>query len=384
MKNKKWILITLILCIAVIGAIFLFRFFSGDDIPPRVCGPDRPFAADVKKTAAAELESVTEVYDAVGTVQPSSQARIEAQVAGQINEIRVNAGDEVAKGQLLALLDDRQMQARLSQARQSLKSAIAQREQARQAVNAAEAAFAEAESAYNRVKGFFDADAATEQDLEQARSRYRQAEAALKRSEDGVSGAAAGVRIAEEMVAEAEIALGYTEIKAPLDGKILKRLMDPGDLAMPGKPILLLRTAGGLRLEAHVRESLVSKVRPGVKLSVELSTLEQTVEAVVEELIPYADPRSRTFLVKAALPDILGLYPGMYGKLRIPLQSVDLVVIPEAAVARVGQLELVMVQTDRGWGRRYIKTGKAYGDKVEVLSGLSGGEILKVKEPGND
>lgn len=384
MKNKKWIIITLILCLVVVCAIFIFRFFSRDNISPRVCGPEEPFAAAAARTVRAERIPVIQWYDAVGTVQPSSQARIEAQVSGQVNAVRVNAGDKVVTDQVLVVLDDRQMQVRLSQARQSLKTAVFRREQARQAVHAAEAAFDEAESAYNRVKNFFKAEAATEQDLEQARSGYLQAKAALKRAEDGVSGTLAGIRMAEEMVAEAQIALGYTEIKAPSDGRILKRLVDPGDLAMPGKPLLLVRTDGGLRLEAHVRESLIQSVHPGSQLRVELVTLQQTVDAEVEEIIPYADPRSRTFLVKTALPDIVGLYPGMYGKLKIPLKEIDLVLIPESAIAEIGQLELVMVKTPDGWKRQYIKTGNRVGDKVEVLSGLSGGETLKVKEPGND
>lgn len=384
MKNRKRIIIFLIVSVVVVGGVCLFRFFSEKGISPRVCGPDKIFAEDATATARAELTTVTEWYDAVGTVQPSTQARIEAQVPGQINEIRVNAGDEVKTGQLLIVLDDRRMRTRLSQARQSLQTSVAGREQARQAVNAARAAFEEAESAYNRVRGFYAAQATTEQSLEQARSRYQQAEAALRRSEDAVSGAGAGVGMAEEMVAEAEIALGYTRIEAPSDGRVLKRMADPGDQAMPGKPLLLLRTSGGLRLEAHVREGLIGQVRVGSVLRVELAALERTVDARVEEIIPYADPQSRTFLVKTALPDLPGLYPGMYGKLLMPYKKVDLVLVPPETIARVGQLELVNVKTPAGWTRRYIKTGHVYQGRVEVLSGLSGGEILKVKEPGND
>jgi len=268
MKNKKWIIITAIMCFVVVCTIFLFRFFSKDTIAPGVVGPDEPYGTTdttdtaAAKTARAELTPVIEIYEAVGSVQPGSQAQIGAQISGQVNAVHVNAGDAVTKGQLLVMLDDRQIQARLSQARQSLKIAVSQKEQALQTVHGAEAAFAEAKSAYNRIKGFFDADAATEQNLEQTRSSYQQAKAALKRSQDGITGALAGIRMAEERVSEAQIALGYTRIKAPSDGSILKRLIEPGDLAMPGKPLLLIHTAGGLRLEAHVRESLINEVRP--------------------------------------------------------------------------------------------------------------------------
>lgn len=384
MKNKKWIIIPLILGVVAVCLVFILWFVGADTISPGVYEPKEHLAAVATRTVQAERTPVIQWDDAVGTVQPSSQARIEAQVSGQVNAVRVNGDDVVTAGQVLVVLDDRQLQARLSQARQALKTAASQREQARQAVHAAEAAFAQAQSAYKRTQNFFAAKAATEQGLEQALSGYLQAKAALNRAEDGVAGTLAGIRMAEEMVVEAQIALGYTEIKAPTNGRILKRLVDPGDLAMPGKPLLLLRTDGALRLEAHVRESLIQAVHPGAQLRVELVTLEQTVDAVVEELIPYANPQSRTFLVKAALPEIVGLYPGMYGKLKIPLTKIDLVLIPQAAITEVGQLELVMVKTPQGWKRQYIKTGKMHADKVEVLSGLFGGETLKLKEPGHD
>jgi HlyD family secretion protein len=383
MKKRKNIIIILILCVAGVCAIVLFTFFSKETIGPFVFEPDNSVDTTAQKTALAELTAVTKMYEAVGTVQPASQARIGARISGQVNAVHVTAGDRVEKGQVLVMLDDRQIQARLSQARQSLKTAVSQKAQAQQTVHAARAAYVEAQAAYNRIKSFFDATAATKQDLEQARSGYDQAKAALKRSQDGVTGAMAGIRMAEEMVSETQIALGYARIKAPSSGRILKRLVDPGDLAMPGKPLLLIHTQGGLRLEAHVREGLINDVHPGSVMRVILSTLQQTVDARIDEIVPYADPRSRTFLVKAVLPDVPGLYPGMYGKLEIPLESVDLVLIPEQTILRFGQLEMVSVKTDLGWQRRYIKTGNRYGSRKEVLSGLSGGETLKLMEPGN-
>ncbi len=383
MKYKKRIIIPLILCFIVVAVIISLLIYANDDILPGLSDPDKPEVASHVKTAQAEIETVMEWYEAVGTVQPVTQARIEAQISGSINTVFVNAGDKVSTGQVLVTLDDRQARSGLAQARQQVKTSLSRMEQARQAVNAAEAAFEEASAAYERVKHFIDAEAATEQDLEQARSAYRQAKAAVGRSKDVFSETLAGVRMARELVSEARILLGYTEIKAPSDGEVLKRLADPGDLAMPGKPLLLLRTAGGLRLEAHVRESMVGRIDPGLMLEAELPALDQTVDARVAELIPYADARSRTFLVKAALPDMPDLYPGMYGKLRIPCREMEIILIPLDTIHRVGQLELVMVQTPAGFKQRYIKTGGTYDHKVEVLSGLSGDETLKIREPGN-
>jgi multidrug efflux pump subunit AcrA (membrane-fusion protein) len=384
MKKKKSLLILLVILLVVFSALLLYWILSGEEVSPGRTGPAKQDALRSERTGEARIENITEYYDAVGTVEPRTQARIEAQISAQVTDVRVNAGESVKKGDLLVVLDDRRMQTKLSQARQALKTAAAQKEQARQAINAAEAAFTEAQSAYDRIKNFYEKEAATEQELEQARSRFLQAEAALKRAKDGLSGADAGVQRAEEMVQETKIALGYTEIRAPADAEVLKRQVDPGDLAMPGKPLLLLRTQGGLRLEAHVRESLIQKVHPGTELRVTLTTLDKTVSSTVEELIPYADPRTRTFLVKTRLPDVANLYPGMYGKLLIPYQEARVILVPQAAVNEVGQLANVTVKTAQGWQRRYIKTGKIYEDRVEVLSGLSGDETLLLERAADD
>ncbi|MFO7964326.1 MAG: efflux RND transporter periplasmic adaptor subunit [Desulfobacterales bacterium] len=369
--------------IAAVAALLIFRIFSEDKIPPGKTRPEEKKAASSAITARAELETVTEWVDAVGTVVPRTQARLEAQVSGLVRDVNVNAGDRITRGQVLVVLDDRQMKARLSQAEQHLQSAKARRGQAVQAVNAAEAAYGAAASAYNRTKSFYEAEAATQQEFEQAEAQHLQAEAGLKRAEEGLAEALSGIRAAEEIVREAGIAEGYTRIKAPESGEVLKRLVDPGDLAQPGKPLLLIRTEGGLRLEAYVRESLIRKVSPGTLLQVKLDVLDKIVDARVEELVPFADPQTRTFLVKAGLPDLPHLYPGMYGKLLIPYREVSLVLAPKSAIHEIGQLETVFVRTDADWQRRYVKTGRDYGTRVEILSGLGPGEVVKLKEPSD-
>jgi RND family efflux transporter MFP subunit len=320
----------------------------------------------------------------VGTVAAKNQARIEPRVAGPVMEVRVKAGDRVKKGDLLVRIDDNRLDSRLSQARQQLQTAISRRGEAAQAVNSAQAAFSRAESDYNRIKNFYQSGAATKQDLEAAQAGFLRAKAALERSRKALSGADSGEKLAKEMVHEAEIALGYTEIRAPAEGRILKRLVDPGDMAAPGKPVLIVQAAGGLQLAANVREGLMDAVRPGDVRNIRLSAAGRTVEAVIDEIVPSVDPRTRTFLVKAGLPEVQGVYPGMYGKLLVPYMEIQAILIPQKAVRRVGQLELVSVKTEDGWQRRYIKTGKVYGDQVEVLSGLSGRETLLTQEPGNN
>jgi RND family efflux transporter MFP subunit len=344
--------------------------------PGKIADPSPTTQRPPAHTATVKVRTQTEWYEAVGTVRPRTESKIEAQVTAQVRDVRVRPGASVAGGALLVTLDDRQYRSRLDQAREGLKTAQAGRRQAEQAVAAAQAAFTQAEAAFGRTRKYLEAQAATAQDMEQAEAAYHQAEAGLKRSQEALSGSAAGIRQAEEVVREAEIALGYTRIRAPEAGTLLRRMVEPGDMALPGKPLLVLQTAGTHRMEAHVREGLISAAAPGSRLPVIIGTLDQTAEAVVEEVVPYADPATRTFLVKAGLPPLPGLYPGMFGKLRVPVRKTRVVVIPERALRRVGQLELVRVQTDGRWADRFVKTGKPVGDDLEVLSGLSGGETI--------
>ena len=178
------------------------------------------------------------------------------------------------------------------------------------------------------------------------------------------------------MVNESAISIEYTRILAPEDGVVLKRFVEPGDLALPGKPLVALRTSGALRLEAYVREGLITRVTPGTALEVDIETLDRLVAATVEEIVPYADPNSRTFLVKVGMPPVEGLYPGMFGKLRIPVGRQRIVTVPVDAVRRVGQLELVQVKVGDDWQTRHVKTGARRGDTVEILSGLDGTETI--------
>ncbi len=369
---------------AVIGCgviIWVAAFLSGDSViaPGTYAGPTPPNASQ-RKTVTARLENITEWYEAVGTVRPRTETRIEAQVTAQVVNVKVNAGTKVQKGDALLTLDNRQFMSRLDQSRQGLKAATAVQEQARQGLAAAEAAFAEAEAAYNRTQQLFQSQAATSQDLEQAESAYLQAKAGVTKAREALAGAEAHIRHAEEVIKEAEIALGYTTLRAPESGEVLKRMVEPGDLALPGKPLVVLQTSGFLRLEAYVREGLIKTVAPGDTLSATIDTLEKTADVQVEEIVPYADPQTRTFLVKVALPSMPGLFPGMYGKLLIPVKEHAVVTLPYRSIRRVGQLELVDAKMGQSWQTLFVKTGNKIGDRIEILSGLSGGELIAVEE----
>lgn len=328
-------------------------------------------------TAPAAVEEMPRMHEAVGTVQARTDVRIEAQVTGRVMKVNVRPGDTVKRGDELLVLDSRQLETRLDQSRQGLQSAQSAEAQARQAITAAQAGFKKAESTYRRMQQLFDEKVITAEELEKSETAFLQARAELARARDALSGAQASVRQAEKGVQESEIGLGYTTINAPEDGEIGQRFADPGDLAVPGKALLSLQTSGGMRLEAMVRESLVADVRIGQRMGVIITALGPApVQAVVEEIEPLADPVTRSFMVKAGLPDIPDLYPGMFGRLLVPTGMDRIVTVPASAVRRVGQLETVLVKQDESWVPVNVRTGEKHGYRIEVLSGLDGTETV--------
>jgi HlyD family secretion protein len=323
--------------------------------PPPAQAQDVAQKGDQRPTAQAVATIWPQVQEAVGTVRPRTETRVEAQVAGRVLKVLVRPGEVVKEGQLLVVLQDQEYRARLEQARQGL--------------SAAKAALVLAQREYGRLSRLLKTGAAPKRDVDRAKEALQQAQAAHGR--------------ALKQVEEAEISLSYTKVKAPEHGQVVKRMIEPGDLALPGRPLVILQTGGALRLEALVREGLIQQVRMGQEMNVEIPALGRSIKGKVEEIMPTADPATRTFLVKAILPGTEGLYAGMFGRLMIPVGEEKVVLAPENAVRRVGQLEMVLVRGKDGWKQVYVTTGRRHQGMVEILSGLNGGETLALKAGNN-
>ncbi|MCK5835667.1 MAG: efflux RND transporter periplasmic adaptor subunit [Desulfobacula sp.] len=363
--------------------VFLTLVFSceNNSIPPGFSKDTIQNNIQVHNTVKVEVRQVTQIYEAVGTIRPLTESVIESRVSGQVLKINVVPGARVKTGQILVLLDARQLNTRHKQSKEGLAYAKNNLNQALRAMDEARAGQNQANAAYLRTKTLFEKDVVSSQQLEIDRAGFLQAKARLEKNKEAVKAAKSNIRHAMEVVKEGEIALGYASIKASAPGVVVERLIDPGDQAMPGKPLLVVQTSGSLRLEARIREGLIQKIIQGNPYGVKIETLEKEVNAIIEEIVPYADPQTRTFLVKAALPETPGIYPGMFGRLLIPVNKEETLLIPKEAVTRVGQLEMVNIKFENNdnssqYKSVFIKTGKTFGSKIEVLSGLTGKETL--------
>jgi len=179
--------------------------------------------------------------------------------------------------------------------------------------------FTRAEAERARVRTLFEEKAATPRDMEGAEAEFREAEAGRNAARARLAGARAEVARADGRVREAEVALAYTRVVAPQAGEVVRRLVEPGDLAWSGRSLVALHDARDLRLEAGVREGLVGRATVGVEVKAHIEALGVDVDGTVDEVVPSGDPLSRTFLVKVAIPYREGLLTGMFGRLRLPL-----------------------------------------------------------------
>jgi HlyD family secretion protein len=334
----------------------------------------------VWQTAPVEEKTVDHYHEAVGTIQSRTRIHISSQINGQIRAVLVNVGQPVKKGQVLVRLESDVLQAGLNQAQQSVQAAIAGREQAHHHLQGTLALLEQSAANYERMKKFHKQEVITDQQMEQVEAKHKNTLQMVEQAKQKVKEAEAQVRAAKEAVHSAEIKLSYAVVNAPEDGIVAERLVEPGDLAWSGKPLLIIHNPRSLRLEAHVSEQLIHKVQIGNELVVRIDALDREVKGTVDEMVPSADPRSRSFVVKVALPSQKELYPGMFGRLLLPGDSHSVILIPLDALYEVGQLELVRVVEGNTWYNRYVRTGKRYNNRIEVLSGLEKDEIVAIEE----
>jgi len=333
------------------------------------------------RTLVVEASEWPGIYEAVGTVRARTAATLSSKLMGYVQEVRVEAGDAVRAGQLLVLLDSRDLDAARRQAEAALKEAKSAIAEADNAVAAAQAQLQLAQVTFRRMKDLHEKRSISEQEFDEAGAKVRMAEANHQMALSRRRQLDEKIEQASEALRSAEIMRGYTEIRAPFDGVITEKKVDPGALAAPGAPLLVIERAGAYRLEARLEESMLPQVRPAQEVEVELEALGRVLSARISEVIPAVDPASRAFLVKIDLPNLPGLRSGLFARARFRAAPRRVLAIPAEAIVRRGQLQSVFVVEDGRARSRLISTGDRRGSLVEVLAGLAPSETLIVPVP---
>lgn len=334
----------------VVTMLWLKGVFKHDRVPNR---PDtmpvaRQVPADwkVMTVAAVNRDVVTEM---VGEVKPEFQVDISAKITARVLRINVRSGQNVQRGQLLVELDDRDLRARVSQARQALAHA--------------EATLSYAQLDWNRNRDLAQSGAIPQAEFDVADTRFKESRAQVDQLRQALD--------------EANVNLSYARIESPMDGIVIDRLSDVGDMASPGKKLIVLFDPSHLWFQASVSEQYAQLLQVGRDYRVSIDIFQQEFTAPLVEIVPTADAAGRTVLARLRLPVDKRLYPGLFGRLRLAVSQTQDILVPQRALKKTGQLEMVTVAAPWGMEQRVVVRGRQFADdQVQILSGLKAGERI--------
>jgi RND family efflux transporter MFP subunit len=370
-------------------------------------GKEDPKPEKVQTVSGVKIEAVKaflqeEIYEAVGTVRSKTAITISARVMGHVLAVHVHEGERVRAGQPLIEIDDRESAAQLRKARAGEREAEDRLREVEKNIkaaeaskNAAEAQKSLAEATFQRYQGLLERRSVSRQEFDEIQAKYQAGLAEVERARETIQSlfarkeqVLARIEQAKAEVANAQLIGGYARISSPLNGIVTAKQAEVGIMAMPGLPLLTIEDDTQYRLEALVMESQVGKIRAGQPVKIVIEAVDKKVMAGrVAEIVPVADPATRTATVKIDLtdPGLKGketppLHSGMFGKALFPAGQKNLIAVPVKALIRTGQLLGVYAVDPGNIARlRLIQSGKSYGDQVEVLSGLREGERIIVE-----
>jgi RND family efflux transporter MFP subunit len=337
-------------------------------------GAAEPIAVTIAQVGMADVASA---IDSGGVVQARTTATIAARILAPVREVLVSPGDRVREGQALIVLDGDDLAAGARAARSAVRGAEQGSKAAAAELQAAEAGLALARASHDRIAGLQAKRSATAQELDDATATLRSAEARVAAASARVFQAASAVDSARAASDQASTTESFTTITAPFDGMVTEKMIEPGNLASPGMPLLRLEDTRGFRLEVRVDESRIGQIRNGDSVPVFLGTGTTAIKGTVVEVSRAVDADARAFLVKIALPDArAALRSGQFGKARFGGTPRRALTVPSSAIVRRGQITSVFV-VDKGVARvRLVSLSES-----EVLAGLTESEVVILSPP---
>lgn len=332
--------------IGLAAGVLLFSSCGEQDTPRDETGT--PVAVQVSR---ATVQHYPQSFQFSGTVKGVRRVNLSTKVMGEITEMPVEKGDRINRGQVLVRIKDASIRAQLQQVKANLSEARVSLENTR--------------TNYKRIEALYEDSSATRKELDDIRTR-------LEVSESRVAAL-------ESKLNEVKDLLNYTVIESPIEGYVVGKFFEKGDLASPGQPLLTVEEVERLEVIASVPESQVGLFSIGDTATVKLPATGRNFRGQVVTVNPSGDRMTRQFEIKIQLPDGVfsagGINPGMYARVRLNKGSDEAVMVPKSALLERGQLTgLYTVNDSNELVLRWVRTGRESDGSIEVLSGLNEGE----------
>lgn len=362
MNRRRWI----IAFAGIIGAFIAYRLFQELAAPEASAGPRRGGPrAQVVDVITPELSTIRERVSLVGSLRAKQRVEVTPKFSGRVVEVRVDRGDEVRVGQILARLEDDEL-------RQQVRRAEAQLELAK-------ASLAQREAELKNMRAELERYRDLEGDGVISTQQLAQAETSVEVSVAQANVAKASVSQAEAELEELRIRLGQTAILSPLNGVVGQRYVDPGALVTTSTPVALILELSPMVMVVNVPERQFNKVQNGneARVFVDAFPNEEFAGRVVR-ISPLLDAQTRTAPVEIELDNPGGrLKAEMFARVDLNLltEREALLVPRDALIYRNNRAGVFVVEADTSIFRA-VQLGVSEGDQFEIVSGLDQAETV--------
>jgi len=340
--------------------------------------------------AKAKREDLSQKVSLAAEFRPMQEIDLHAKVAGYLKEIRVDVGDWVRQGQVIATLEIPEFKSDLTQAAATRKRSEGDVVRARGEVQRAQSVYDAAKLSYERLSsvGKSRPNLLAQQEVDDAMAKTQIADAQLATARAALAVAEEQVRVQEAGEARVKTMAEYSVITVPFSGLITKRYADKGAMIQAGTasqtqamPVVRLSQVDHLRLVLPVPESAVPLIRQGRAVAVKVPALNQTFEGRVARFSGKIDPATRTMETEVDVPNAQRvLKPGMFASADLELeQRAGAVTVPVQAVVRKdGKTTVMLVNAGRKLEVREVQTGLETPQSVEITSGLEEGDLVVI------
>jgi RND family efflux transporter MFP subunit len=371
-----------------IAIAIVVALLSACDAAPGIERHEPPQPARVGTVLAAK-KPLARSIEIGGVVQAAETATVASRITAQVRAVDVKAGDGVRAGDRLVLLDSRDLDADTRRAAARIAADEHAVLAARADGEAAQASLVLARAVHGRISELYARRSATAQELDEAVGALRAAEGSQAAAAARLAAATAALAVAREAAAMTGIAASFAAITAPFDGTVTAVLVDPGDLATPGTPLVRIEDARRIQVDVRVDEAQLPLLSLNQHVEVAGSPLardERSQPPVPGRVVEISrDPSSgaHAFVATVAVPDEAGLRTGSFARVRVTGPPREGLAIPATAIVSRGQLPTVFVVSSGRARMRVIRAGISAGSDVEVLAGLAAGEEVIVDAPAS-
>lgn len=393
MRNDRTVLLRPILLFLLIGlvSISFVRCSRRNEAKGNASDLDRK---DRKTVIAAEVakpqrQDLVRKITLPGSIVAYEQATLYAKVAGYLKSIKVDKGDPVKKGEVLAVIEVPETEKEYEQARAHHDEAKANLQQARADYEQAKSEYGLQDITYKRVKEVRDQepDVIPQQDVDVARGQFEVARSKVNVARSKITAAEAKVNTARASLERISTLIDYTKIKAPFDGVVTQRFADPGALIQTATtsqqvaPIATVMNMDTVRIYADIPEREVPFVRKGNPATITADALAgRTFSGAVTRFATALDPATRTMKTEIQIANRdHSLRPGMYGNVTMVLEKrTNVLTVPATSLSIEGNKKFVYTVVNHKAKKVAVSTGFDDGSRVEIPQGLTGGEEVIV------